>query len=551
MYLPTQKNNKMRALLRLLACCTLLAPVAYADETLRWLDQQRRERDGLEREERLRQLQRQVQAAPQGRPPEADDGSNRCWPLPGVRLSGNHLISDAALRQRLAPYVRPCLSVDAIRHMLAAITRAYVQRGYIAARAYPAAPPAAGEPLEITVDEGFVESIELNDDSLPVSLKGAFPDMVGRPLHLPALEQGLDQLNRLRSIDLQAQIAPGELAGGSRILLVQRAHHSRWGLGVRYGNGGDVVTGRHGLSLVASHDNPLHVNDVLHVSLFRSVGAAPNHASGVGLYYSVPYGPWTLGASLARSQQVAFAPVSHTRSEAVGTSESLSLNRTVWRDQHTLVGASLRLTRKSQERWIAGRRYTRADDHLTSASLDLNVLWLGRATWSGQLGYDHGLPWFNATARSHQRWRAAVMRTRQWPVPGRLWRWDSSLEAQYSPNPLPASEQALLSSPNSVRGFRDSNIAASSALVWRNSLGVTLPLGRGLALTPQVGLDYGRGWGTYTREHQYPALAALSGGASLGWPGGELKLEYRHAMVIKDGPSSEPGFWNTELKLDF
>lgn len=551
MSLPTQKNNKMRALLRLLTCCTLLAPTAQADETLRWLDQQRRERDGLERDERLRQLQRQAPVPPPLPQPRAEDREGACWSLPGLRLRGNRLIADPALAREVTPHLRPCMDVGAIRQVLAAITHAYVQRGYIAARAYPAGPPVAGEPLEITVEEGFVESIELSDDSLPVSLKNAFPDLLGRPLHLPALEQGLDQLNRLRSIDLQAQIAPGELPGGSRILLVPRGHQARWGLGVRYGNGGDRFTGRHGVNLVVSHDSPLHLNDSLQVGLFRTAGADPSHTTGLGLYYSVPYGPWTLGASLARSQQIAFAPVNRTRSEARGASNSLRLNRTLWRNQHTLIGAGLRLTQKHQDRWIAGRHYTRADDQLTSASLDLNVLWLGQATWSGQLGYDHSLPWLSATARPHQRWRAAVMRTRAWPAKGYPWRWDSSLEAQYSPHPLPASEQALLSSPNSVRGFRDSNIAASSALVWRNNLGVTLPLGQGLTLTPQVGLDYGRGWGTYIREQQYPALAALSGGARLGWPGGELTLEYRHAMVIKDGPPSEPGFWNTELKLDF
>lgn len=58
------------------------------------------------------------------------------------------------------------------------------------------------------IDEGYIESIELADQSLPVSLGGAFPHMLGQPLNLRDLEQGLDQLNRLRSLDLTADIAP-------------------------------------------------------------------------------------------------------------------------------------------------------------------------------------------------------------------------------------------------------------------------------------------------------------------------------------------------------
>lgn len=62
--------------------------------------------------------------------------------------------------------------------------------------------------------EGFIESIEITDQGLPLSLGNAFPGTLGRPLHLPDLEQGLDQLNRLRAYDLEMALLPGELQGG-------------------------------------------------------------------------------------------------------------------------------------------------------------------------------------------------------------------------------------------------------------------------------------------------------------------------------------------------
>ncbi|WP_416422753.1 ShlB/FhaC/HecB family hemolysin secretion/activation protein [Pseudomonas sp. App30] len=534
----------------LLACCALfIAPLALADDTLRWLDQERRDREALERDQRLRQLQQPRPTPPPAEPTVAAEA--RCWRLSGLRLAGNRLIDDRTLQPLLSQRLRPCMGADALRQVLVDITQAYVQRGYIAARAYPAQTPADGQPLDIVIEEGFVESIELADDSLPVSLASAFPDLVGRPLHLPTLEQGLDQLNRLRSIDLQAQVQPGELDGGSRILLTSRSRRSPWGLRVGYGNGGDTTNGRHGLSLVASRDNPLQLNDVLQASLFGTFGNAPNYTRGLGLYYSVPYGAWTLGASLGHSEQRAFTGHG-VRHDYTSDSRGLSLGRSLWRNQHTLLSASLRLNRKTRDYRLNHRSIAQQDASLTSAGLDLNLLWLGRATWSAQLGYAHSLPWLGADTRPFEQWRLGVLRSQAWPGNRHQWRWDSSLEAQYSPTLLPASEQWLLSSPGSVRGLRDSNIAASSALVLRNSLSLALPLAPGLVLTPHVAVDYGRGRGTWHgRGRQQPALAGVSTGASLGWRGGEVKLDYRHAVVIKDGPPSEPGFWNMELKLDF
>ena len=53
--------------------------------------------------------------------------------------------------------------------------------------------------------------------------------MLGEPLNLRDLEQGLDQLNRLRSVDLTADIAPGSQPGASRIILRSRGPGSRAG----------------------------------------------------------------------------------------------------------------------------------------------------------------------------------------------------------------------------------------------------------------------------------------------------------------------------------
>jgi hemolysin activation/secretion protein len=85
-------------------------------------------------------------------------------------------------------------------------------------------------PLDIVIVEGFVETIELAGPDLPLSLSSAFPGLLGQPLYLPDLEQGLDQLNRLRAYELGATLLPGELQGGTRVVVqpARLLHAGTW-----------------------------------------------------------------------------------------------------------------------------------------------------------------------------------------------------------------------------------------------------------------------------------------------------------------------------------
>ena len=56
-----------------------------------------------------------------------------------------------------------------------------MQRGSFASRPYLISSPAARKSLDIRIEEGYIEAIELADQSLPVSLNGAFPGMLGEP----------------------------------------------------------------------------------------------------------------------------------------------------------------------------------------------------------------------------------------------------------------------------------------------------------------------------------------------------------------------------------
>lgn len=90
-------------------------------------------------------------------------------------MEGNRQLDTAELTATLRALVSPCMGVSDINQLLKAITGLYLQAGYPASRPYLRQPPQDGETLDITLVEGFVESIELAGADLPLSLAGAFP----------------------------------------------------------------------------------------------------------------------------------------------------------------------------------------------------------------------------------------------------------------------------------------------------------------------------------------------------------------------------------------
>lgn len=547
---------------RLLARCLaglLVTCTALADDpaSLQLRDQQQSLRQ-LEQQQRLERWQ--LPPLPEsGEQVPTDTHDSQCWNVSGLRIIGNHQLADQALEPALREQVLPCMGIDDINSLLRGITQLYVSAGFPTSRPYLRQQPRDDAPLDIVIVEGFVESIELAGPALPVSLSGAFPGVLGQPLYLPDLEQGLDQLNRLRAYDLTMDLLPGELQGGTRVMVQPQKVGSRWHLDSRLDNRGSELTGRHRLNLSLGLDSPLGLNDDLRVSVLSNIFHAPGQTQGITLYYSVPYGPWTF--ALNASQLAYDAPLPHSRQTSEGSSsyQGLSVERVLWRNQQGLLSASTRLDRKQLINRSAGAVVTQQSPTLTSLEAGINLLWLEGGLWNGYVGVAQGLGWFAADESplgverlrpDFRKYRASLLHLRQGPA-NAPWRWQSELALQYSSDALPAVEQLLVSDDSTVRGFRLRTYSAASGAAWRNTFSQPLPTkwAQPLQIRPYFGLDVG--WARPATGKPSQRLAGAAAGIELSLPGTRLRLDYQRALYTSDLPRSrlEPGFWVLECTL--
>ncbi|VVO57581.1 Hemolysin transporter protein ShlB [Pseudomonas fluorescens] len=530
---------------------------APGQEVLRQQQQQQRDLQQMQLDQRRRQLERGSfsgsSTAPETSATIAVD--EQCWPVSGVRVGGVTLVDRKTLNQRITPKLSPCMGANQINQVLATITELYVQAGYIASRPYLSTAPEAGQSLDILVDEGYVEAIELADQSLPVALGGAFPGMLGKALNLRDLEQGLDQLNRLRSVDLSADIAPGSQPGASRIILRSRSRdQSRWALNLGLDNLGSASTGRDRNTLSLGLDSPLQINDLLNVSFSDTLNQGDRFSRSASLYYAIPYGYWTWSVLASHAEYRAPFKLSYQTFHTTGTTDQLSLraDRVLWRGQSHQLSANLQLSHKDVDSYWGPLHLSIQSPTLTVAEAGLNLFWLDSAVWNLDLNYAQGLRWFGAdndAERWHDRlpkaqfrkYRASLGRWSNGRFGPQAWQWQSQLNVQYSPDPLPAIEQLLVTDDSAVRGYRINSASGASGAIWRNTLRLPLQTGFPVQITPRLGLD--SGWVQADRGAPNHYLSGAGIGVNLSWKNLHLDLDYQRSVSMPEGFKHEPRTW--------
>jgi len=180
-------------------------------------------------------------------PPEAPAASTAapvCFTLREVVFQGAVLLSDHDRQRLTAPSLGHCVAFADINEILRAVTDLYATRGYVTTRATLPQQNVAAGVLTIRVVEGHLQGFRWNgepaDDRSEVT--AAFPAQPGEVLNLRDLEQGVDQLNHLRSNGAKLELVPGDQPGDSLVAIANQPTKP-WRVTAGADNSGQQATG--------------------------------------------------------------------------------------------------------------------------------------------------------------------------------------------------------------------------------------------------------------------------------------------------------------------
>lgn len=462
-------------------------------------DQQRlaREREQLERRPRTEGADLQ----PQTTQPLPASG---CFSIRSVVLDGATRLDPADVETLTAAGLGDCISLAQINAVMQAITNHYLVRGFTTTRVYLPEQDLSSGVLRLLVLEGLIEGFQLEGEG--VHLGTAFPGLPGLIFNLRDIEQGLDQINRLRSNSATMDIEPGSVAGASQVV-VRNTPRKRWSVNLASDNTGSASTGRDLVSAALSLDNPLGFNDFLNLSGRLNTDADRDRrlAQSVSLLYSVPYGYWTFTFTASEFDYVSQVQGSVTIFNTSGKSanQGLRVDRVLFRDRDTKVSAFSNLTVKSARNFLNDTLLETSSRRLATVDLGASASTrTGGALLSGDIAWVRGLDAFGALrdapgqnpSAPRAQFDKLVLNASvsgSAPVAGRTVTWVSSLSAQHATDTLYGTEQFLIGSPFSVRGFRKFSISGDSGLWLRNEAALPISIGQ-TQWRPFVGWDVGR-----------------------------------------------------------
>ncbi|MGY6029042.1 ShlB/FhaC/HecB family hemolysin secretion/activation protein [Phytobacter sp. AG2a] len=481
-----------------------------------------------------------------------------CFPINRVELSGQEALPHWLPLQRVANQAQgQCLGGKGINLLMSTLQNRLVDHGWITTRVLAPSQDLKSGTLKLAIVPGYVRQVKLTPDSDDyIQLYSAFPAHEGNLLDLRDIEQGLENLQRLPTVEANMELLPGEKPGESDIVIT-RKQRKMWRLGLSVDDSGTETTGRYQGGVTLSLDNPFSLSDLLYVSASHDL----NDKGGKGsknytAHYSVPFGYWMLGVTGSDydyHQTVAGLNQDYRYS---GKSKNLDvqLSRVLHRSgsQKTTFTYDVlaRETRNYiddtevgvQRRQTAGWRMGLQHRH-----------YIGQATLDAGVSYQRGTRWFGAQPAPEEYIGDAtalskiIVLNSQLDLPFDIgtqhFRYNVQYLRQMSNTPLTPQDQFAIGNRWTVRGFDgERTLNASHGWYVRNDLGWSTPLPN---QELYIGADYGE-VGGYSSD--YLIGKHLAGGV-VGLRGSAFNTAYD---LFAGTPFSKPdGFHTSSATLGF
>jgi hemolysin activation/secretion protein len=533
---------------------------------------------------------------------QTDKGSSAgCTDVRQIEVRGIVDLEDRLLREKLEPLAASCIGNDDVKAILVAINEAYADHGYVATQGYlPEQDLQASKLLVINVIAGRIEKVvyreHRGDEALdfrerfvkgwaPVrDAKGPwsfvrglsqFIDRIDDPLddfqllprdtgtraklwtsfitdsgdvvQIDAIQQGVDQINRVASSKAQVKLEPGA-ASATSIVVVENNGEDSFRINAGYElNGADINGSGNTIpsrfKLDVAKDNFIGVNDAWRLSY--AGGLDSNELRGA---FSVPFRWFTFSLDAGYSESLSEITPGVEMFTQDGT-VTAALGYLLYRTRERQITLDNSFSWRNNERFLNGVSLTpQTLPHARFGISETRTFETLQLTYG--IGFDRGLDTMNAT-EDPQDITPSTPLAQFFKIDGQasaskvlenLGMLRIDLTAQWTDRPLYSDDQLVLGSVSSVRGFTNGAVRVDRGAVVRTEFAPSFSLASLIearkddwvfahealqGIQPYAFADYGVG--RDIANHETLERAGIGAG-----------LRYRHGRINLDASIGEP-----------
>lgn len=507
-----------KALRHIAICCFYLClwflSFPVVSETLPEIDALKDQR----RQEQLEALRRQQEHEPDVRlendkPIQAHVipfDEKPCFVIEHISLEGDEsarfqfAISDTL--QQHPDLLDQCLGINAINQIQSELQNSIIKKGFITTRVLIEPQDLNSGELRYSLIPGRISIVDPDNSVSRLTLWSALPSVEGDLLNVRDLEQAMENMKRIPTVDTNIDIKPDDTENsqpGDSQLLLDYQQSKPFRLTLAFDDSGYESTGRYQGSATLSLDNILGINDLIYMSKNKDFGGKENVGGSHGetAHISIPVGYWLFSFTNSKyeyDQRVAGLNQTYVY---LGKSErqELAMSRVLYRDQFSKLTTSLtgyhrrshnfiddteiEVQRRKSAGWIAGVDYRR---YIGTANIDAGV------------SYQRGTGAFDAIAAPEEAFGEGTSRPKifnvyfNWFMPVQLTDYQIQLQsewrAQWNKTPLVPQDRFSIGGRYTVRGFDgEQSLSAEHGWLSRNTIGFPLQNQQQI----YTGIDYG------------------------------------------------------------
>lgn len=249
---------------------TLNIPDNTARETLREKERQQQLRQREEVKKDIR-LQKQDKRSLAEKFPEIE---SLCFVIRKISLTGKSSQQFQFALNAVSNVAGRCLGVKGINVVVTRVQNAIIANGFVTTRVLVAPQDLKSGILELTLIPGIIRNIRTQSDVPKRLLAAALPLEKGKILNLRDLEQGLENFERVPTVDADVDIQAlnvNDANAGESDLIIRHKQAFPLRATLSLDDGGAKSTGRNQAGLTFSYDNPLSINDLFYISVNKDI----------------------------------------------------------------------------------------------------------------------------------------------------------------------------------------------------------------------------------------------------------------------------------------